>query len=630
MTGLNRKTTERDIPVPRRMMPPAFRRAVAIAIELEQAHDRMCELIGHSLPLPDQIVPPNARRGQSRVRLPKDLTAEVLTQMQDVRMAAIEEAQEHLEGTLGFGEANVLTDIVERARNTVAARTFERVPRRTTQRRPWDPDLGTPEDMLARDIGRAADATTTIPRIPERTVQVGLPPRARATRESIAIDNVLDGMLEHYGVDRDALHRHLIELHESTKVPGTARDMASPAARSNRHPSLAILGASFPSAILRLRGLSLDVVSMDIPAAANDPGPYWHYRNGHTDKPMLVRNDPTLGAQIHTWPGRDLGAVLDDARFDSVMISRAYRQDPPGSEMPSTLLRIQPGRTHIDPPGTPRPSRNRAPRQDGRDAMYRPLDHVPVIEESMRRHGINRSHRFEVAEGKGLVLLLAGSNGSRMIHRFPILNDTLADGREGIEARTAVIAKYLASFARRKERDGPLFAVNDTGPVPLSGAIPMSGSARPGRRTPTEILATIDQDAETAYMRSSRTCMLLADLLATDARELDADVEFHVQEGVMSVKAMRLNAESFYRLEKFDRLLGKPSHAVATIEIARVLPSGLVEELRDGTIRQYIAQWPEFARSQVRKVSRTQDETLVTIRVPLVDIAHAPSSQTLP
>src|SRR3546814_12660784 len=61
----------------RRRLPPAMRRSIAMAIELERTHDYLAAHIGHGMPIPNRIVPPGSASGRKvKLNLPRFLRSD--------------------------------------------------------------------------------------------------------------------------------------------------------------------------------------------------------------------------------------------------------------------------------------------------------------------------------------------------------------------------------------------------------------------------------------------------------------------------------------------------------------------------------------------------------------------------
>src|SRR3546814_9908528 len=69
------------------------------------------------------------------------------------------------------------------------------------------------------------------------------------------------------------------------------------------------------------------------------------------------------------------------------------------------------------------------------------------------------------------------------------------------------------------------------------------------------------------WIACERIDALLSDRLAGEDILPDPDIEFHVREGLLAIRTARLAPHIFYRLERFDRVLGKISHAIAILDI---------------------------------------------------------------
>src|SRR3546814_15956163 len=115
------------------------------------------------------------------------------------------------------------------------------------------------------------------------------------------------------------------------------------------------------------------------------------------------------------------------------------------------------------------------------------------------------------------------------------------------------------------------------------------------------------------WIAFERIDALLSDRLAGEDILPDPDIELHVREGLLAIRTARLAPHIFYRLERFDRVLGKISYAIAIIDIDQSLTAASIEALRDGNAEHIIKIFPKFGRHQIRKTTRQeQGATLLT------------------
>src|SRR3546814_18579474 len=74
----------------RRRLPPAMRRSIAMAIELERTHTSLAAHIGPGMPIPNRIVPPGSASGRKvKAHLTRFLPVELPSQLHFDRMNAI-------------------------------------------------------------------------------------------------------------------------------------------------------------------------------------------------------------------------------------------------------------------------------------------------------------------------------------------------------------------------------------------------------------------------------------------------------------------------------------------------------------------------------------------------------------
>lgn len=609
--------------------PNPYRRAIAMAIDLERTHDCIAAIIGHSMPMPDRIVPSGKRRDGRKLNLRHPLTLDALNDMSAERLDAIHALHREVGPTMGSGESMMLDDIMEEMRERTSSEETHRSDPKGPSRQIDPEDRMSAEEKMRHDIMRAADAPP--PPVSARRAAT-TPETVIAERNSIAIDLMTEGLIEYQGVDREALYRELIAYRAKLTNMNSSIDLASIAERSNKMPALAALGRSFPPAVFRLRGLSLDVIRLDLPVITEDESTdIWTYRgsgSGRTnDLPSLMRTNAMTGYDLFDFPQRALRDVTGDIRFhDALVVEMTDRKGLTPGSTPLTTITLRRGYSHLDPPTINKSGRIairraadvRGPNQ-ARAAENRDLDHARLIDRLLKERGHTQRSRVQIREGFGLILRIADRGGmdDRYAHTYEIKRDTLDDGEYAIRARVDAIVESLGkaqrkytpptmtTHAARSDDDAP--RQKDHAPATTTDEVIAS-------RTVAERLGS---DVGVMHDRCDRIDALVTDILAKN-EEVDDDVEFHSQEGIMAIKRMRLAHDIVYRIEKFDRVLGKATHAVGSIEVERDLSPSAVEALRDGTIKKLIAKWPTFAGGQVRKVTRCDGATVVTVRLPLL------------
>src|SRR3546814_13592518 len=107
------------------------------------------------------------------------------------------------------------------------------------------------------------------------------------------------------------------------------------------------------------------------------------------------------------------------------------------------------------------------------------------------------------------------------------------------------------------------------------------------------------------WIAFERIDALLSDRLAGEDILPDPDIEFHVREGLLAIRTARLAPHIFYRLERFDRVLGQISHAIAILDIDQSMTAASIEALRAGNASQLIKIFPHVGRAPIRKLTRT-------------------------
>src|SRR3546814_18121035 len=109
----------------RHRLPPARRRTIAMAIELERTHDYLAAHIGHGMPIPNRIVPPGSASGRKvKLNLPRFLSGELLSQMHLDRLNAIETLYAELSETMAAEGEDHLHQLVAEAREIADSEQF--------------------------------------------------------------------------------------------------------------------------------------------------------------------------------------------------------------------------------------------------------------------------------------------------------------------------------------------------------------------------------------------------------------------------------------------------------------------------------------------------------------------------
>lgn len=609
--------------------PNPYRRAIANAIMLEQAWDRLATFSPCGPPPFQRIVPEGAgRAGRGRLVLPKPLDDQALRRLHDERLEAIRTLHGSLSPTLNVTEALSIDALMEESTIARESEQYHVVERRRHVRSVNDaPDVGSD---VATALAKEADRPLTIAtgQVDKATRTLGMPDRPTSAygRDSISIDLVVHSLIEATKVDRSALHREIAEVRRSMSNQSTVVEVHSPSRRSNTGRTLVSLGKAFPPATFRIVGLALDVVSIDIEPVRAD-GAAWRYSMSSGRHTFSTRKRP-YGTKSWDLPGRSLAVATGDSVWHPTLVVETavdgvgYATVGSDGSTSGLILTLVPSRTHIDPPGSPAPiihatqaSQQAVPLDQPRTTHWRHLDAVPVIEATLARLGMTQQRRIELREGVGLDLRMAAPNGGPMLHRHPIVAETIEDGNEAIVARVEdIVAKIRRHHSRGLRRPNTLPVGAGSG-----NEEPAADPAMKDEETSVEDgqgLVLSDEQSE-RIGTCARVDALLADLIRHDP--VGAEPELHFQEGIACIGSATIGDGVRYRLERFDRTMGKATHAIATVEIDRPLGASMVERLRDGSIGLVVTTWPGFAKAQVRRVTRDEIATLLTIRVPLVD-----------
>lgn len=599
----------------RRMLPAPLRRAVALAIELERTYDQLARHLGHSVPLENRIIiPETGRNHRQRLNLPRDLSGERISQMHQNRLKAIEALHEQIADTMGYGEADHLYQLVEEARTIVYTEGYVRVTKRRAPGRNLDPDDRlSAEELRLVEIGRAADnPPPPSPPAPQLTDP------AESLKRGIAVDLLVEGLLVYHRIDRDKLYDAI----DAQRRPKRGRNLASdavfftsPAMRSNQYPALHAFGPNFPKALFRLHGDHLETQSLEMIAA--DPAhqhDVWTYRATAPSNITLSRHGLLRHIPIHDLERRALTDVIDDPRFHrALIIDRADRYQGDGLA-PLTRLRLRPSYGYIDPPGVhiPRPPIQRPSdvRKIGHGfrGAYHDLEYADAVLLELQKRNVQRRHRIDVIDGGGLALRLSDRGQRLLSHRFELKRETLQGGPDAIGARIDNILEFLRNGSRRRPAMGT--------PLP---AKPKTQSPKLNETKTQRLIRIHGLTCLEDWNACTRIGALLYDRLTLADVEADHDTEFHLQEGLLAIRSIRLNRELHYRLERFDRVLGKISYAIGVLEIEKDMSPASIEALRDGVASQVIPDLCEFGQAQVRKISKHDGLTMVTLRVPLFD-----------
>lgn len=604
-------------------MPLPMRQAIAIAIELEETHDKMAELVGHSFPLPNRILPAGKKSGtKRRLNLPRNLSGEALARLQEERLVAIEHLHDQFYAGTGNSEENDLLALVTEAREMVVAQQYIRVSPRKGPSRNMDPEARlTADELLHRRIISAADNPPPAVKAPEKTSE------QFDQKLSIVMDLMTEGLIEYHGINPEKLYKAIHAFgwfSKSGKPRPGPRIFATPAMRSNQYPTIDAFGTDFPKALYHLRGNSLETQSLEMIAAdAGKPEDVWQYRAAHASSIVLTRNIMITGMGIHDLERRALTDIFDDPRFHSALvIERADRRHSTDLARTITSFKLRPGYGYLLPPGSKtRPYKMKRPydlRRPGHGftGAYKDLIFADLITEELKdRKMSGRRYRIDPVDGGGLILRMADDGAGAMYHSFLFHPETLKGGPEAVSVR---FEKIIESLQRTKDRR----LVKAT--QEQSGDSPQALIQSHGDESSLERLGRLHgPDAADHWAKCTHVCALIQDELRSDA-PADPDAQFHFQEGLLAIKAMRLSDDVFYKLERFDRTMGKIKHAIGVLEVDRTLTPGAIEQIRDGSASLIVKDWPEFGRAQVRKISQHEHMTRITIRVPIFDRPQDP------
>ena len=158
-----------------------------------------------------------------------------------------------------------------------------------------------------------------------------LPPHLlRRDRDPYEIDLLVHGLLGYYEVDIEHLRRELDRHSGRTMI-----ELSSPAARSNHALPLDCLGTSFPPAIFRLRGRSLETRRLVLDGRDDEGTPVqWHW-----SPPVHAERGPTIEADamlprldLYRSARRSVSSILSDDRIHpSLRVAGARRETGPGA-----------------------------------------------------------------------------------------------------------------------------------------------------------------------------------------------------------------------------------------------------------------------------------------------------------
>lgn len=435
--------------VPRRMQPPATRRAVAFAIELEHTHDRLQRLIGHSLPLGARIAHLNATRTRpGRLSLPRVLDAAALDRLIQERALAVELLRPLFEDDGTIGDEGVLSAL--RLINQAALwGEVEQRPAVKRRKRIHVADrrtLRTPEENLQADIARSADVPET---------EVSTPPSPRPTwspqelpRGAYAIDIMTEGLLIRCGVNRKQLYEELQAIAQEERRGGVG--LASPAMRSNNMRTLRSLGQDFPPAIFNLRGQSLDAARIDLRIERPGGTTAWTYRGGNG--PTLTTTDMLRGERIDGFHLQPLATALRDPTLHPALLTKQAdrRMLQEGGEMVTSLI-LFPRFTHLDAPETPSGVRPAiAPAQPPAATLADHMRLRTTIANRLYVHDLH--HRFRLnRKDRGIYEIVVGEQSEpNPLHRYVLSSEDIEAGDKAIAARVDEIAGLVKEAQTRR------------------------------------------------------------------------------------------------------------------------------------------------------------------------------------
>jgi len=623
--------------MPRRMMPPSMRRAVAIAIELERTHDHLAAYAGSAPPISDRIAVQGsttaARRG--RLVLPRDLSLEILSAMQERRMAAIDRLYDDIGPTLDTEEAASVATFVSEAREMTSREQRPAPGRRPRHRTPRHDGLGA--DQMARmmicDMAdeRIAPQPPIAPQ-PERWRPPVLQPG------SISIELIVDGLMKHLGIDPDVLYAELDTIR--TENGGKEVSLASPSARSNFHRTLHALGPAFPPAVFRLRGPSLDTVRMELSAA--DPEDYldvWTYSGGHVARPMLTRHGALRGMPIHTFPRRSVADALGDPRFHhALVIDRATREVPQGGSEIRTVLGLFPRYALLDPPGRhverPEPvafdeiaDDLRAHRDIAVD-----VDYEAIIDEALRRRGHPAQFVIRTRYDQRLSLTVREKDREWVQHTYLVDVETLQGGAETIDARVGEIMVEMKAFDGRRSERMRQQEIEERRQA-LYEEERLKHMRRIAERRETEettnslrrerfaqsFPAALDLFDQASHMDAFLAAML-EEQWSHPYVAATSEATFRLVDGCLMVDTARLGDHASYRIMQV-RDYGIPS-VLVQIEIDRILDGSVMAELEGAPLGRLL-KWGGSAFSwPIRRIERVRSRTVMTFEVSRVTIRN--------
>jgi hypothetical protein len=615
--------------------PNPYKRAIAEAIELEKTHDVMARIIGHSIPIENRITDEPRDKRKLKLNLPKTRgknRLEQLAALSEPRIEALSELHDEIGGTLSFSEQMLLTEIVEEMRENSVSRDYVMVPTRGSNRLLDPDDRMSVREKMYRDIERAADAP-----VPPSAKTIKTPANDQLSdNESFTIDLLTEGLLNYYNVNRTNLYNELQEHHRTylRNKRSSYLSLASPSMMDNQRVALKSLGKSFPRAKLRLRGRSLDIEHMFFQADFAGETLNWEYM--HSRGRMVLECISQLqGHDIFDYPRKALQDLTDDKRFhESIVISDVFREVK-GIHIGSTSFVLMNGYAHIDPPHLNsalrmKPQRPSFVRETSEvsTSMKNLLALSTEINAMISEKGHTQRRVIKVKEGVGIQISIAAPGSDSITHDFMIKNETIRDGIEAVKARVDNIHGFIMKARDRNQRKAaryglPKLPETETLPKLQSSILaPHVTDEEQPEKTPAEMQAdgmqVLFESEYPLYEKAQKLDALLVDVLNLhqDIKEINVPI-LHFQENILAIKQMVLDNESTYRLEKFDRVMGKPTYAIANIETTKHLTPATIEALRDGSIKRLIEIYPEFAYSQVRKVTKCDDVTVITVRVQL-------------
>lgn len=158
-----------------------------------------------------------------------------------------------------------------------------------------------------------------------------LPPHLLKKDEApYEIDLMIHGLLGYYEIDIDEL-RHELERHSGR----TTIELSSPSARSNHALPLNSLGQSFPPAIFRLRGRSLETRRLVLDGKDDEGLPvYWHWHPPvHPERGPTIQADAMLPRlDLYRSARRSVSSILSDDRIHpSLRVASARRETGTGA-----------------------------------------------------------------------------------------------------------------------------------------------------------------------------------------------------------------------------------------------------------------------------------------------------------